>query len=322
MVMSSQGFQTFVGTVPSPAVEGDFSDTNPRYMVDAGPGGLVVGAFGATVARFGWLANDALDPDNARKLVNNFGTGLPAGIIHREQQGLNTTYLAEASMGIPTGFALTLMSGGGIWVRNAGTTLAKVGDACYAAFVDGSASFVLGGATATDWNIAAETTTFTGSITGNVMTAGTVAGTVYPDSIVTGSGVATGTAVGDQLLPLLAGEALAGAGRYYVSIAEQAVASTAITLTYGLLTVTTATAGKFAAGQTLAASTIDAGTYVTQLVSGDGGTGSTLAVNLTQTLDDDAGGTLTGALNVATSFVARSSGGAGELVKISNQPTP
>jgi hypothetical protein len=34
------GFQTVVNTQPAPAVEGDFCNTNPRFSVDAGPGGL------------------------------------------------------------------------------------------------------------------------------------------------------------------------------------------------------------------------------------------------------------------------------------------
>ncbi len=95
--------QTAVNTVPAPAFEGDFCDSNPRYTYDAGPGGLVAGSAGLTVGRFAW-ATYPPDADNAPSVANNNGVGPVAGFVHREQQGLITTYLQTSSMLVPAGF--------------------------------------------------------------------------------------------------------------------------------------------------------------------------------------------------------------------------
>ena len=98
------GFQTVVNTQPAPAVEGDFCNKNPRFSVDAGPGGLIAGDNGVVVGRFAWLSYEEVDANEAPAIVNNFGAGPPAGFVHREQQGLITGYLQESSMLVPTGF--------------------------------------------------------------------------------------------------------------------------------------------------------------------------------------------------------------------------
>ena len=92
------GFQTVVNTQPAPAVEGDFCNANPRFSVDAGPGGLVAGDHGVVVGRFAWLSNEEVDANDAPAIVNNFGAGPVAGFVHRDQQGLITGYLQELSM--------------------------------------------------------------------------------------------------------------------------------------------------------------------------------------------------------------------------------
>src|SRR6266702_177591 len=120
------GFQTQVTVQPAPAVEGDFASANPRFTVLAGPGGLVAGANGLTIGRFGWWSN-TLDANGAPTTLNNFGAGTPTGFIHRAQQGLITAYLASSGMVIPAGFMATAMSGGDFWVKNAGSTQALVG---------------------------------------------------------------------------------------------------------------------------------------------------------------------------------------------------
>src|SRR5229473_468395 len=108
------GFQTSVATVQSPAVEGDFANANPRFTLDSGPGALVAGAAGVTIGRFGWWSPHFVDGDGA------------PGFVHREQQGLITTYLAESGMVIPAGFALTLSNGGDFWVKNNSSAQALV----------------------------------------------------------------------------------------------------------------------------------------------------------------------------------------------------
>jgi hypothetical protein len=250
------------------------------------------------------------------------------GFLHRRQQGLITGFLDNAGMKIPKGFAMGLMSGCDVLVKNRGTNEAVPGMKAYANFADGGVTFAAtatpSGATATSWSIAAETTTFTGAISGNILTATAVTGTLYPGAVLTGGTVATGTAVGIQLTSTAALGALGGAGTYEVSIPEQTVVAAALTASYGLLTLTTVTSGTFGVGDTLTDASSTAattGTYITALITGTGGSGSTAAVNYSQAISSGAGeGNLTAALNVETKWIARSSGLAGELVKISDHP--
>jgi hypothetical protein len=318
----SGGFQSQVNVQPAPAVAGDFCDSNPRFTVDAGAGALVAGPAGVAVGRFCWnYAPD--DPNGFPGVINNFGTGLVLGFVARAQQGLITQYLADASMVVPQGFAMTAFNGGGFWVVNSGGAQALPGMKAYANYTNGLATFAAtgnpnAGATATAWTIAAETTTFTGSINGGILTASAVTGVIYPGSILSGGTVATGTAIGQQITGAVAG----GAGTYYVSIPEQTVASAALTAAYGLLTLTTVSAGAFAVNDTLTGATsgVTAGTTITQFITGAGGSGSTAAVNFSQTSGNSGQGNLTAASNIETKWYCMSSGLPGELVKIQSHP--
>lgn len=315
------GFQTVVNTVQAPAVAGDFCDVNPRVFTDAGPGGLVTGLLGITVARFAWLDGSIVDADNAPALINNFGGGAPDGLVHREQQGLLTQYLQEASMFVPAGFQITLMEKGGIWVKNDGATFAQRGMFAYANLADGKVTFNTTGnpaaALSATASIAASTASVTGSIAGNVLTVTNVgAGVVRPGATLT-SLAATGTKIVAQLFPLLSGEAIGGLGRYSLSIPEQTVASGVITMTYGTMTVTAVASGAVALNQTLSGTNVVAGTRVTQFLTGLGGTGTYAVDNNTvvsSTADIAANG------NVETLFKAKSAGASGALIKISNWP--
>ena len=154
---------------------------------------------------------------------------------------------------------------------------------------------------------------FTASVSNNVMTVTAVAsGTLVPGGILTGA--ASGTSIVSQLTPLLAGEAVGGVGRYYVSIGSQTVASGAFSETYGLFTPGTVT-GAFQVGNILAGAGgggVTSGTIIT----GAGATAGTWYVNLTQTVTSS---TITSTANVETKFIAMSTGLAGEVVKISAQ---
>src|SRR5215472_6128586 len=184
------GFQTQVYNQPAQAVAGDFASANPYFTFDAGPGGLVAGAAGVTVGRFAWVTAP-LDPNSACQIANNFGQGLPAGFVHRALQGLNTVFLSDASMLIPQGLMVTLMTGGDFWVVNNGSV----------------AAIAPGGNTPTPGAMA------NSSITGNTLTVpvGTSpTNPIVPGAILTGTGVATGTMVLSQVTPLLTGEVLGG----------------------------------------------------------------------------------------------------------------
>lgn len=322
----SSGFQTAVNTVPAPGVAGDFCDANPRYATLAGPGALVAGALGLTVGLAAWLSYSQVDGDNAPAVANNFGSGPIAGIVPRLQQGLITQYLQSASMFIPAGFGVSLVSAAGMWLKNDGAAQALPGMKAYAKFVDGTFRFGATGApttaSATLSTIAAGTAaTGTGTIDGNLMTVSGVSNTIYEGAVVSGTGVTSNTTVVAQVLPLISGEALGGAGRYTVDIPEQAVASTALTITPYVLDTT----GGSVTGSIVDGSVIQsAGGAVTGTVVGYPVTvlnAPTAGKYIVATRGGlAASGTIVLASDVETSWYARSAGLAGELVKASNLP--
>jgi hypothetical protein len=315
------GVQSQVNGVPAPAVAGDFASANfNRYSVLSGPGGLVAGSAGVRVGAFGWLSQQSLDPDNAATIVNSFGSGVPDGFVSRpDSPAVIVLYLADSTMLIQTGFPVPLHSGGDFWVVNNGSGQALVGQKAYAALGTGLVSFAATGSAATSSStsatVAAGTWSATGSITGNVMTVGAVTGTY---GVVVGS-VVSGGASGTTVVAQLTGTAGA-AGTYAVSIGEQAVASgTSLSGTFGVLTVGGTITGSIGVGALAAGSGIPTGSVVTTTATqnsaftGAGGAG-TYGTNLTGT---GGSGTITFTTDVETKWIARSSGGAGELVKIS-----
>src|SRR4051794_22017449 len=123
------GFQTSVGIMQAPGVEGDFCDHNPRTTVDAGPGGLVAHPDGVIIGHFAWLEYSVTDPNGSPAIARSRGTGgPPAGFVHREHQGVFAPWYpgntAASGMMIPGGFMVTLHQEGGFFVKNNGTTYA------------------------------------------------------------------------------------------------------------------------------------------------------------------------------------------------------
>lgn len=309
-------FPNQVKVAQAPALAGDFCSTNPRYAANAGPGGFVAGTAGAIVGRFCWAVNPS-DMDGAPSTVNSFGIGLPAGIIHRQQQALNSTYLSEAGEVIPSGFQLAIMADADLWIKNDGSTTAVPGMKAYANFADGKATFaatgsVTSGAVVTG-AIAASTFSVTGSITGDTLTVTAVSsGTIVNGATISGTGIASGTKIVSQL-----SGTTGGVGTYAVSIAEQNAASTTVSGTYGTLTVTAVSSGTILLGDTISGSGVTAGSKITQFLTGAGGTG-TYVVDPTQTASST---TITSAaVNVETGWTCVSTGKAGELVKITKHP--
>lgn len=315
-------FQTSVGSQLAPAVEGDFAGHGPRHNVLAGPGALQAGSAGVIVGRFAWRSAIGLDGDGAPAIVNSFGGGLPTGFVHREI-GLayilpitytGVPYLATASMIIPPGSPVTLMNSGDFWVKNAGSTVAIPGMKAFANLADGSVQFAVagsnpGGASVTG-SVAAATASVTGSIAGNVLTVTAVgSGVLVAGGTLAGTNVASGTKIVGQL----SGTA-GGIGTYAVSIPNQTVASTTITETYGTLTVTAVGSGVLGRGQVLSGSGVTAGTSITQLLTGAGGTG-TYVVDVNAVV---ASTTIAATTCIETKFVCDSVASAGELAKITS----
>src|SRR5208282_4750410 len=115
------------------------------------------------------------------------------------------------------------------WVVNNGTAYCTPGMKAYANFTNGLVNFAATGApttaaSATSSSIAAETSSFTGSIADDLMTVtGVVTGTIYPGTTISGTNVSSGT----KILSQVSGTA-GGDGTYLVSIGGQTVASTTI----------------------------------------------------------------------------------------------
>lgn len=321
-------FPSQVNSVQAPGNAGDFASANPRATVLAGEGGLVAGlgvingvtVQGCVVGRFGWTTFQSIDNDNAPATLNTFGSGVPAGLVARRQVGMITAYLGTAVQYLQTGFQIACFNDVDMWVVNAGAAAAQVGQKAYANFADGSVSFAAtgsapAGGSGSASTIAAGTANATAStLIGDVFTAGgTLTGNFYPGSILSGTGVATGTQIVSQITPLLAGEALNGLGRYTTSIAEQNATSTTITGTYGTLTVGGTVVSGFGPGQTLTGTGVTAGTTITQQLTGTTGAAGTYVVTPSQTASSNAFASASG---VETKWIARSAGAVGELIKI------
>lgn len=321
-------FPSQVQAFQAPAVAGDFASANPKYTALAGAGALVSGngvidgvlVEGAVVGRFGWLSAERVDSDGAPAVVDTYGgSGQPAGLVHRTQQGLITAYLGRAVEYLQKGFQIELFSVVDMWVENANASAqALPGMKAFARFKDGAALFAAAGATpsggSSTADVAAATNSVTGSIVNNVMYATAVlSGTMRPGTTLSGTGVASGTKVVEQLLPLESGEAVGGIGRYAVSIPNQAVASTTISGTYGLMTAGTVT-GAYNVGEEIDGTGVVTGTTITQQITGSPGAAGTYAVDNNTVV---ASTTITSFDSIETDFVCRSAGLAGELVKIS-----
>lgn len=310
------GFQSQVYLQPAAGVAGDRASQNPIFSYDAGPGGLVAGS-SLFVGRFAWVTG-AIDPNGTPTVANSFGAGPPDGFVMRQQQALQPTYLAFAGMQIQPGFQTDIYTAGDFWVVNDGSTEALIGQKAFANVADGKVSFAAAGATPSSTSftasIAASTFSVTGSIANDVLTVTAVgSGTVVAGGLISGTGIATGT----KVLAQISGT-IGGIGTYRVSIPEQTVASTTVSGTYGTMTVTAVGSGVLGVGQSLLSGTsVVVGTRITQLGTGTGGTGTYIVDNNTVVTST----AITSGLNVETAFYARSTGLAGEIVKISKYST-
>lgn len=307
------GFQTQVYVQPAAAVAGDRASMNPLFAYDAGPGGLVAGT-SLFAGRFAW-ATQPLDANGGPTIANSFGIGQPSGFLMNQKNGLNTTYLSNAGMQVQVGYQVSLQIQGDFWVINSGAPEAVYGLKAFADCTSGLVSFYAAGtipsaASGAASSVAASTFSVTGSITGDVLTVTSVgSGTVVNGATISGGATVSGT----QILAQLSGTT-GGVGTYRVSIPEQTVTSQTISGTYGTLTLGTVTGGSFAVGQQISGTSVVAGTQITQMLTGTGGTGSTAVVNNNTVVGST---TITAQQLFETKYFARSSGLTGEVVKIS-----
>jgi hypothetical protein len=300
-------FPQQVQTFMAPAVAGDFCSANPRFSLIAGPGAMVAGT-NLYVGRFCWA-----DPTN--KILNSNGSGPVSGFMGRNQQGLITQFLSAATMQVLSGIQCFGYSGGDFWVVNNGSLITTVGMKAYANYATGLVAFAAtgnppAGGVVTGSIAAGPSVSVTGAISGYVLTV-TAAGT--PGLVVGGALSATGLQAGTVITGQTSGTA-GGIGVYTVNI-PQTLASTTITQSYGVLTVTAVASGALAVGDVVSGANVTGTPAIISLGTGTGGNG-TYNVATSQTA---ASATVNATGYVETKWVCMDVGRAvGELVRISD----
>lgn len=297
-------FQNSVNRDNPLGVNGDFASSNPRAVVLAGEAGLIAGAGGVTVGQFAWVSS--VDG----RTVNNFPhtSSDVLGFVHRDQQALITTYLAESSNVIPAGFPVTLFDAGDFWDVVQGTTPAVIGSALFASYAGGG--LFVGAAPAGPTATGSIGSTSTATAAGNQLTTSAVTGLISVGDTISGTGVPAGTTIIAQ-----PSGTPGGAGTYTTSVATTAAAVT-VTSFGNVLNVTAVTGGVLAVGDAITGTGVPAGATITSQVSGAiGGIGIyTLSVPATAFAASTALTVVTGTL---TKWVAKSVAAVGQIVKIS-----
>lgn len=104
------GFQNRINNDLPTGVAGDFASTNPHFSMLAGEGQLKSGEGGTTVGLFAWADGNGL-------VTNTKTEGALVGFVHRNNQAIIMDYSEEATMLIPQGREITLMTGGDFFVN-------------------------------------------------------------------------------------------------------------------------------------------------------------------------------------------------------------
>lgn len=297
------GFQKQVNLQQAPAVAGDFASSNPRAVALAGQGALVAGEGGVTVGKFAWI-----DDDGNTVLSRGTGNRKPHGFVHREQQALISTYLAESGNQIPAGFPVTLHNQGDFYATVTGSTAAtSLGQAVYATYATGDITI---GSAATGASVTASMgATFTATGTGTSLVVTSVTGLISIGSEISGTGVTAGTTIVAQV-----SGTTGGAGTYTTSAATTASSAT-VTSFGNRLNVTAVGSGTLAVGDPVSGTGIPSGAVINGIVSGSGGVGVyTLDIAATAYA---ASTTVTVTAGVDTGWTVQSLAAVGELVKIS-----
>ena len=131
-------FQKQVNILPNIAVAGDFASANPRSAVVGGEGASYVATTaGVSVGKFAWITGDT---------VASTGSGVPDGFVHRENNALITTYLAETSNTILQGHPVAIFNKGDFYCT-ATVGAAVKGNKAFAQLTTGNVQFAAAGAT-------------------------------------------------------------------------------------------------------------------------------------------------------------------------------
>lgn len=138
------GFQTQINEMAR-AIAGDIAGINPMSTA------VRIAAEDVTVARFGWMS--AASDSEVVGTSTDSGVAKPLGVILRDKISTIENWRAEASMVIPKGRNVTLVTGGDIYVE--ATAGATRGQKAFAqddgAVVFGAAGASIAGAVETDF---------------------------------------------------------------------------------------------------------------------------------------------------------------------------
>lgn len=295
---SGTGFQTFVNNLPPVGVQGDFAGANIRANVVASLNGFVASPGGVTVGQGCW-ADPAYGIAASYYRPNSF-----MGFVHRNMQGLITTYLANSGLTIPGGDPVTAMDQGDFWGLFASS--AAVGQKVYFNPVTGALTAAATGGSVTASNTSATTSggntlTLVGTTTGTVaigqavVMAGLPAGTY----ITAGSGTSWTIAnVDGATIPVITTTAVSffGVQESPFFVASPVVADVSFTAAlavpaapslFGVLTVSTIASGVLVPGQWLSATGLPASANIqllNQLTGSAGSTGTYLTTNTFYTI--------------------------------------
>lgn len=225
------GFQTLVNNQPGVGQAGDFSDSNIRSVVLAGPGGFVAAALprGPIVGHFAWgNQNPALvDLGTANPIpgtgaaegqtaVSNYQgeTGCEIGFVARQATNpIIVSFLGQDTEYLSPGLIATLFNNGGFLALFAAG--ATVGQKVFAKYVNGEP--VAGNA-----GDSPVTQTFTGALANTgILTTSAVTGVMHVGDVDLVNGYA--------ILAQLSGTA-GGAGTYQTSLPGVVIGSTAMTV--------------------------------------------------------------------------------------------
>ena len=247
---------------------------------------------------------------------------VPDGFVANEQQALITVWLGDATLVVPAGLPVTLFGRGDFWAKSVYAE-AAIGQKVFANLYSGR---VLGAAAGSFPTLSfGSSAQFTASVpaNSNTMTVSAVAsGVLAVGQLVTGPGIPQNTYI-ESL-----GTGTGSTGTYFLSQYPPIACSGAFSsqtpdglggavgtasFATNVMTVTGVTSGAFAAGQLIQSAGVAAGTYITSLGTGTGGTGT---YNLSTSPGTIAAQAVSASSWIETPFYVNSPGNIGDVIKI------
>lgn len=176
-------FQTAVGSIMAPGIEGGFYGNNPLFtLTNPDEGQWVVGATGLLIGRFAWanLANG--QATSAHPGVST----VRIGFVGRDQDVYITGLTLASSLAMTAGQGVDMFEDAPVWCRFAAG--ATAGQKVYVSYADGSARSAVTAAPATATGV-------TWSQNNSVNVTAVAGGTLVPGQPVSGTGIPAGAFV-------------------------------------------------------------------------------------------------------------------------------